>query len=65
MLTLNKNPPKNWGDWRQCELCGVVQPPKSLNEELHCVDKARCAKTRSASSAAVSVANSKESETPH
>jgi hypothetical protein len=34
--------------WRQCTLCGVTQPPRVLDTEGHCADKAWCAKQRNA-----------------
>lgn len=47
----NEHPPKNWGDWRQCRLCGVIQPPRSLDADKHCVDKKWCEDFRSSKGA--------------
>ena len=42
----NEHPPKNWGDWRRCNLCSVVQPPRALEAEC-CIDRAWCQKVQS------------------
>lgn len=39
-------PPRNWGDWRQCKSCLVVQPPKALDPDGLCIDKNWCQRIR-------------------